>query len=445
MINQEAKELNDRIQPKIYSFLSEKGKEIYFPKQGILEQTKEAKGKEINATIGIAIEDNKEVMCLESIKKNILLKPNKIFPYAPSYGIKELREIWETQIKQKNPSLNAEQTKISLPIVTSGITHGLSIISYLFINPNEEVILTNLFWENYNLIIENGYNARLKPVNTFKENGFDLENLQKELQGEGKKIVLLNFPNNPTGYSLTNTEAEELIQVIKEAAEQKQILIICDDAYFGLFYEENVYQEPLFSKLANLHENVLAIKIDGATKEDYVWGLRLGFLTYGAKNIDSETLTALEEKTAGTIRGSLSSCCHLSQSLLLEAFRSSTYKEEKENKYLILKSRYQKVKETLKNEKYKQFFTPLPFNSGYFMCVKLNENLNGERVRKVLLENYNTGVVALGNLLRIAFSSVSEENIELLFDNIYNACKSLFVQKGIDKYTAPMEAHKFMK
>jgi aspartate/methionine/tyrosine aminotransferase len=422
MINQEAKEVNERIQPKIYSFLSDKGKAIYFPKQGILEQTKEAKGKEINATIGIAIEDNKEVMGLESIKKNILLKPNKVFPYAPSYGIKELRELWKEQIKKKNPSL---QAKTSLPIVTSGITHGLSAVAYLFMNTNEEIILTDLFWENYGLIFENGYGAKLKPFNMFKENSFDLDSFQQSLQGEGKKIVLLNFPNNPTGYSLTNIEAEQILEIIKEAAEHKQILVICDDAYFGLFYEQDVYQESLFAKLAELHENVLAVKVDGATKEDYVWGLRLGFLTYGAKNIDQNSLNALEEKTAGAIRGNLSSSCHLSQSLLLETFNSPDYQQEKESKYLILKSRYQKVKETLGDEKYKQFFIPLPYNSGYFMCIKLDDNLSGEKVRKVLLEHYNTGVVALGNLLRIAFSSVSEENIVLLFDNIYNACKEL--------------------
>ena len=59
------------------------------------------------------------------------------------------------------------------------------------------------------------------------------------------------------------------------------------------------------------------------------------------------------------------------------------------------------------------------------MCLKLNENLNGEDVRRLLLNKYDTGVVALVGLLRIAFSSVAEENIVLLFDNIYNACQEL--------------------
>ena len=38
-------------------------------------------------------------------------------------------------------------------------------------------------------------------------------------------------------------------------------------------YEEGIEKESLFTYLCDLHENVLAIKIDGATKEDYVWGL----------------------------------------------------------------------------------------------------------------------------------------------------------------------------
>ena len=48
---------------------------------------------------------------------------------------------------------------------------------------------------------------------------------------------------------------------------------------FGLVYENGIFKESLFSKLADLHENVLAVKVDGATKEDYAWGFRVGFIT----------------------------------------------------------------------------------------------------------------------------------------------------------------------
>ena len=44
------------------------------------------------------------------------------------------------------------------------------------------------------------------------------------------------------------------------------MVVIIDDAYFGLVYEEGVYTESIFVELANLSENVLAVKLDGPTK-----------------------------------------------------------------------------------------------------------------------------------------------------------------------------------
>ena len=88
---------------------------MYLFKLGILSQSKEAKGKEIDATIGIALEDDKTPMRLNAINKHIDIDPDKIYPYAPSYGRKELRQVWKEMILSKNPSINGD---ISLPVVT---------------------------------------------------------------------------------------------------------------------------------------------------------------------------------------------------------------------------------------------------------------------------------------------------------------------------------------
>ena len=143
-------------------------------------------------------------------------------------------------------------------------------------------------------------------------------------------------------------------------------------------YENGIAEESIFSPLSQLHENVLAVKVDGATKEDYVWGFRVGFITYGIKGGDAELYSALEAKTAGAIRGNISNAANISQSLLLEAFSSEDYSAQKEAKYYIMQKRYDAVKEALTEEKYTEYFEALPFNSGYFMCVKLAEGLVGE-------------------------------------------------------------------
>ena len=425
-MNPQAKELNSIISkhnPVVLNLLSDKGKNIFFPKKGILGQTAEAKGKRINATIGAAIEDDGSPMRLVSIQDQIYIEPASVFPYAPSFGRSDLRNHWKSMIKTKNPSLG--KLNISNPVVTNALTHGLSMVGYLFANQDEEIILSDLYWGNYNLIFTHAYNTTFNTFKLFDGNDFNLKSFEKTVLSSsvGKKMILLNFPNNPTGYTPTSLEIEKITQIIYEAASKgNHLTIIIDDAYFGLVYENGFEKESIFTRIADLHENVLAIKIDGATKEDYVWGFRVGFITYGIKNGSSELYEALENKTAGAVRGSISNASNLSQSILLKAFNSSYYEKDKSLKYNILEKRYKKVKSVLSNVKYKEYIQPLPFNSGYFMCVKLKDGLNGEAIRQTLLHKYETGIINLSNVFRIAFSSVSEDKIEELFDNIIYAC-----------------------
>ena len=425
-LNPQAEGLNETIKKNsetAYSLLSKKGKAIFFPAKGILAQSADAKGKKINATIGAAIEDDGSPMRLKSIEKEVNLDPKLIFPYAPSFGRPDLRKKWKEMIYEKNPSLKAE---ISLPITTNALTHGLSMLGYLFVDEEEKIISPNLFWGNYKLIFINGYNAKIDTFETFKDNEFNVKGLKEKLSEEGeKKIVLLNFPNNPTGYTPTVKEVKDIVTTIKESAEAgKKILVICDDAYFGLVYEDGIEKESIFAYIADLHENVLAVKIDGATKEDYVWGFRVGFISYATKEGSKELYSALESKTSGAVRGNISNDSNLSQSLVFNAFSSSTYQEEKKEKYELLKSRYDEVKKVLEeNKEYGELFTPLPYNSGYFMCIQVKEGIDAEKVRQILLEKYDTGIIAIPPIIRVAFSAVAEKDTAELFDNIYKACK----------------------
>ena len=426
-MNPQAAELNSIIQEKsttVFELLSERGKNIFFPKKGILGQTAEAKGTKINATIGAAIEDDGTPMRLETIASKVNLDPSLVFPYAPSFGRPDIRARWKSMIYEKNASLKG--VELSLPVVTNALTHGISMAGYMFLNPEDEVIVPDLFWGNYNLTLTNAYGAAITKFNLFKDGGFDLDAFEARLNegGVGKKVVILNFPNNPSGYTPTEAEQASIVAIIKAAAEKgNKIVAITDDAYFGLVYEKGIAKESIFAALCQLHENVLAVKVDGATKEDYVWGFRVGFVTYGIKGGDAALYGALEAKTAGAIRGNISNAANISQSLLLAAFESREYAEQKVAKYNIMQRRYDAVKAALTEEKYKEYFQALPYNSGYFMCVKLAEGLNGDEIRQVLIDKYSIGLISLGNVLRIAFSAVAASNVKEMFEGIYKACK----------------------
>ena len=307
------------------------------------------------------------------------------------------------------------------------LTHGLSICGFLFVNEDDNIIVPDLIWENYNLIYSNWFGGKLVSYKTFEGERFNLTGFSEKLNSiSGKKIVLLNFPNNPTGYTLTESEAIQLVSILEaDAKKGNKLVVLIDDAYFGLVYKEGVLKESLFARLASLHKNLLAVKVDGATKEDYVWGLRVGFLTYGVKDGSKELYLALESKTAGAIRGNVSNLSTISQSLLLKAYSSSEYKSQKQEKFQLLKERFLGVEKVLTDKKYATYFSPLPYNSGYFMCIKLKAPLKAEEVRRVLLRDYSTGVIVFGDLIRVAFSSVKTSDLKKMFDNIYDACKKL--------------------
>ncbi|MDR0304075.1 MAG: aminotransferase class I/II-fold pyridoxal phosphate-dependent enzyme [Chitinispirillales bacterium] len=429
--NLQAQELNAIIvenNPAILDVLSLKGKEAYFPKHGILSQSLQASGCKINATIGIALEEDKSTACLPSLAELTRLEGYTTFQYAPSSGIDELRNIWHEMMFEKNPSLKG--VPISLPVVTSALTHAIYIAGQMFLETGDRIILSDYFWENYELVFCRSTGAKYDTYPTFTIDGkYNIEGLRDAVShgGAGKKVLLLNFPNNPTGYTPTVEEANKIRDILVEEAQRgSSISVIIDDAYFGLVFENGIFTESFFSLLADAHENILAIKADAATKEDYAWGLRTGFLTFGVKGGNKELYRALEEKVSGFIREQISSASKMSQSLLVRAYKHPNYRAEKAEKFDLLKKRYEKVKEILdKNKKYADYFYALPFNSGYFMCVCPKKNIDAEKLRVLLAEKYLIGLIQLQGLLRIAFSSTSINELEEVFESVYKSCIQL--------------------
>lgn len=435
MRNPIATELNTIIQqanPNVYDMLSEVGKALFFPK-GILSQSAEAKEKahRFNATIGMATEKGGAMHLPQVMAMVKGLTPEQALTYAPSFGIPALRNAWKAAIFQKNPSLSGKD--ISLPIVSQALTHGLSVVADMWVDPGDALILPDKMWGNYNLIFTVRRGAQVVHYPLFDRDGrFHVKAFEDCVMAEGTKrgkvVVLLNFPNNPTGYTVTPEEAEGIRDVLKNLAERgTNVIAVTDDAYFGLFYDERCLQESIFSTLSGVHPRLLCVKLDGATKEDFVWGLRVGFITYSASvtGDPAHLYNALERKTAGAVRGSISNASHLSQEIVLNAMNSDEYLTSKAEKLHIMKERAEEVHRVLSDTRYESAWEPYPFNSGYFMCLQL-KNVDAEALRLHLLEKYGVGLISLGKRdLRVAFSCVEKEDIRELFDTVFRGVQDI--------------------
>ena len=418
-----AKRLNKTLGPAV-DFLSAEGRRLYFPYGGILGQGAEAKTCEINATIGMAFEEDGSPLVMDCFAKNINLG-RKAFLYAGSFGLPALRAVWRDFMVRKNLSLKGKT--FSNPVVTNALTHGLRVCAELFADKGDKVVVPDLYWDNYALIFGEAVGAKLEMFNTFRNGAFDATAMKKALLGPGKKkILILNFPNNPTGYTATLADAPKIVAAVKAAAAKgKKIVVVLDDAYFGLVYEKGVHEESLFAEFADLHANVLAVKLDGTTKEDYVWGMRVGFITFAGKGLAEEQLKAFEAKAAGDVRSSISNSSSIGQHLAIAAFADPNYIRQKREKYAVLKNRYRVIRGLFKTHpEYAETFEPMPFNSGYFMCVK-PKGVEAEAVRRHLIEKYSTGTIVLSGLIRLAFSTIPVQKLPQLFANVDAAVRDL--------------------
>ena len=409
-----------------YDLLSDYGLRMYVPK-GIIVQSAEAKQKasKYNATIGVALE-NGTAMYIPAMKAQFAdtMKVGEIFPYAPMGGVPALRKIWKEDMYAKNPLLAGKS--ISLPVVTSGLTNSLSLVCSLFVENGGDVVLPDMYWENYNLILDEQRQANKILFPLFKGDGFNTEGLDQALESADDCVtVILNFPNNPTGYTPTEAESDQIVAVLKKHADAgKRITLITDDAYFGLFFDDEPCHQSLFAKVCDLSENILAVKCDAATKEEMVWGFRIAFVTYGSKGFNEEQYDALMQKTMGALRGSLSSCSLPAQNILLKAMADPNHAADKELGVKKIGERYFELKKALKKYENEDYLKALPFNSGYFMLFWCA--CDAEKLRTLLLDEYQTGIIRSDeHHVRIAFSSVDVPKIEGLIDTVYEAAKRL--------------------
>jgi aspartate/methionine/tyrosine aminotransferase len=400
--------------PPLFELLSPLGRRAFFPPD-IPFQAAQARGKTYNGTIGQITDGYGQAVPVPALAAALDGLPsqarNRALLYSPVEGIPEVRRAWRAwqrrNLRDELPS--------TLPQVVAGLTHGLSVAADLFGGEGRPVVIPAPFWGNYRQTFGVRTGARIVPAPAYRDRRFDPSALGAALDElpEGEPAVaLVNFPSNPGGYSPTLVERRALIGSLAAAAERRSLLVLCDDAYAGLVFEEEVPRGSLFWDLIGLHPNLVPLKVDGATKEFSFFGGRVGFVTFPFPP-DSEIAAALESKLKGLVRGVMGSPVATSQMLLLAALEAPDAEAQVESVRLLLGERYRALQAALARVD-PRLLRPLPFNSGCFALVELAEELGvaAEEARLHLLEHHDTGLVSVQpRFLRVAFCSVAADAI----------------------------------
>ncbi|MCL2025175.1 MAG: aminotransferase class I/II-fold pyridoxal phosphate-dependent enzyme [Leptospirales bacterium] len=186
--------------------------------------------------------------------------------YTPNRGLPELRDIITKKLHQSIDIFYEPDSEI---IITLGVSQGLDLALRSLIDPGDEIIIVEPCYVSYKANVEMLY-GRAVVVETISEENFQIntDRLEKAINSR-TKAILLNYPSNPTGTSITKTELEKIAGI----AIKHDLIVLSDEIYSHITYAEEHFS---IARFPGMKERT--IYLNGFSKSHAMTGWRLGYV-----------------------------------------------------------------------------------------------------------------------------------------------------------------------
>lgn len=195
--------------------------------------------------------------------------------YAPQRGMAQLRDAIAAFL---NRTQNLKYDPVNEILVTNGATEAIAITMFSLLNKGDKVILPTPGYALYFPIIKFA-GAEVVPVDVSKTN-FELTPclLEKTLknEGAGAKMVILNYPTNPTGKEYSAANIRRLAKIIQEY----DLYVMADEIYKTLIYDD-VEHYSIANEIPDR-----TVLISGVSKSHAMTGYRIGYIAAPAPVIE---------------------------------------------------------------------------------------------------------------------------------------------------------------
>ena len=187
--------------------------------------------------------------------------------YTSNAGLLELRQEVTAYYKRK---YNIEYDANSEVLITVGGSEGIDMAIRSVVNPGDEVLVVEPSFVCYKPIVEVS-SGIAKPIVTLQENDFRLTPEELEAAITPKtKMLILPYPNNPTGGIMSKEDLEKLTEIIIK----NDILVLSDEIYSELTYTDEGHTS--IASLDGMQERTIVI--NGFSKTYSMTGWRLGYV-----------------------------------------------------------------------------------------------------------------------------------------------------------------------
>lgn len=231
----------------------------------------------INATLGALADDEGQLIFLPTVMSHLKALPDaEIGAYAPIAGLPDyLTAVQDACFRGHKP--NAFSEAVATPGGTGAVKHAV----WNYTEMGDEILIANWYWAPYKTIAEE-HGRRVRTFNYFKGNGMDLEAFKTEaealIRAQERLLVILNTPaHNPTGYSISDPEWQEIMTFLraKAADPAKKIILLVDVAYID-FAGSVEASRDFFRHFGDLPENLLILTAFSLSKGYTLYGMRGG-------------------------------------------------------------------------------------------------------------------------------------------------------------------------
>ncbi len=392
----------------IDSCLRAGGPDPTFRMAALANEKKVIIGKEnvIDSTLGALADDEGNLVCFETVYDTMKTLDNaKIAAYAGIGGLPNFIESAICDCFDDNlPKAYIEA--VATPGGTGAVRHAFCNYTEL----GDAILIPDWHWQPYETIAaENRRKVAFYPL--FNDNnGFNLTAFKEcfnVLADKQKRVMtVFNTPaHNPTGYSITTEEWQQIISFLKDKAQNGlPVIVLCDIAYIDFATKE---ERAFTQMLSGLPENILFLFAYSASKSYTMYGLRNGALicVSSCEAVAQEFLNACTFSSRGTWSNGTRSA--------MEVVAKIRENSELHEKFTAERSRYtelvHKRAETFLRAAKEVQLPTLPYKSGFFITIPCKAS---QQVAEKLMED-NLFMLAIKGGLRFAVCAVPEYQCEL--------------------------------
>lgn len=375
--------------------------------------------KVVNGTVGSILDEEGNLavldVVLEAYKR---LTPRQICAYAPIKGYEKFLESCIDQcFGHSRPDGYIEAC------ATPGGTGVLHHVIHNYAVPGDEILITDWHWGAYNSLIDYPNNK----VSTFEflneEGQFNLvsfrEKVDEILNRQKNLVIILNgIANNPTGYSMSVSEWQAAVDVLKVAVEgkDKNVILVPDVAYLDYSGEKEECRK-FFKVFGNLPKNILVIVAYTLSKGFTLYGQRQGAMI--AVTSDKDVAKEFVDVNQYASRATWSNCNSAAQNVMIDICsdpeKIRRLDRERDVYYKLIQERAAVFVKEAKEAGVKI----VPYISGFFITIPV------EGAQKVcdLLEKENIFLVPMKKGIRLAVCSISKAKMKGLAAKVASAIK----------------------